>query len=157
MLEIVGIKKPLKLHYRRSLESDYLRVMGVMVAWWDGTDLRAILPRLFFEHFNETSIVIENEENNGEIIGFLIGFVSPTNPHQGYIHFMGVNPRYRRRAVARNMYLHFEDMVKKRGCTEIHCLTDINNSKSRGFHGSLGYREEPSQDEPHLVLFCKNI
>ena len=43
--------------------------MGVMVAWWDGQDLRSILSRLFFEHFNETSIIIENEENKEEIIG----------------------------------------------------------------------------------------
>ena len=123
----------------------------------DGQDLRPILPRLFFEHFNGTSIIIENEGNNSEIIGFLIGFVSQTDAGIGYIHFMGVNPRYRRRSIARSMYRHFEELVTSKGCTEIHCLTDVNNGKSRSFHQSLGFCEEPSEDEPHLVLFCKKL
>ena len=101
--------------------------------------------------------MIENEENNNEIIGFLVGFISQTDPAIGYIHFMGVNPLYRRRSIARNMYLHFEELITSKGCTEIHCLTDINNRKSRSFHKSLGYSEEPSEDEPHLVLFCKYL
>ena len=41
--------------------------------------MRAMLPRLFFEHFRDTSFVAEED---GEIVGFLCGFLSQTYPDQ---------------------------------------------------------------------------
>src|SRR3990172_7810725 len=43
-------------------ESDHARVMDVMVEWWgratrEGRDIRSLLPRLFFQHFNYTSFI----------------------------------------------------------------------------------------------------
>ena len=46
------------LIFRRPIPDDYERVMAVLPSWWDGRDLRALLPKLFFEHFRTTSLVV---------------------------------------------------------------------------------------------------
>lgn len=65
-----------------------------MKEWWDGRDLTPMLPRLFLIHFFDTSFIIENRQN--ELVAFLIGFLSQSKPDQGYIHFAGIHPDYRR-------------------------------------------------------------
>lgn len=35
--------------------------MEVTPGWWNGRDLRAMLPRLFLVHFNDTSLIIQEE------------------------------------------------------------------------------------------------
>lgn len=52
-----------------------------------------MLPKLFFQHFEETSFAIHE---SGHVVAFLIGFVSQTHPEQAYIHFIGVHQDYRR-------------------------------------------------------------
>ncbi|GIN42080.1 hypothetical protein J19TS1_50290 [Heyndrickxia oleronia] len=51
------------------------------------------LPKLFFDHFTNTSFVVEKV---GEIVGFLIGFLSQSHSNEAYIHFLGVHPNYRK-------------------------------------------------------------
>ena len=60
-----------------------------MPAWWDGRDLRALLPKVFFEHFRGTSLVVEHEDR---LVGFLVGFLCPDHADEAYIHFVGVRP-----------------------------------------------------------------
>ncbi|GIO02197.1 GNAT family N-acetyltransferase [Brevibacillus laterosporus] len=47
-----------------------------------------MLPKLFFEHFTHTSFIAEK---NGELIGFLIGFLSQIHTDEAYIHFVGIH------------------------------------------------------------------
>ena len=54
--------------------------------------MRDMLPRLFFTHFRDTSFVAEED---GELAGFLCGFLSQTYPEQAYCHFVGVAPAHR--------------------------------------------------------------
>ena len=46
-----------------------------------------ILPKLFFIHFEGTSFVAEGDD--GELIGFVCGFLSQTADDEAYIHFVG--------------------------------------------------------------------
>ena len=85
---------------RRPTESDHARVLAVLEQWWGGLGgaegaryRAALLPRLFFQHFATTSTVAESPAG---LAGFLIGFVSPTEPGTGYVHFIGVDPAARR-------------------------------------------------------------
>lgn len=50
---------------------DYVKIHSVLNDWWGGRDMAAMLPKLFFVHFQETSFIIEEE---GETLGFLCGF-----------------------------------------------------------------------------------
>lgn len=56
---------------RQVKPSDFYAVTSVIQSWWGGRDLRAKLPKLFFEHFQQTSFVVVEK---GELIGFLVGF-----------------------------------------------------------------------------------
>src|SRR5271157_5089610 len=51
---------------------DYDRLISTMDDWWDGRRVHDKLPRLFVEHFRDTSLVIEEGD---AIVGFLVGFV----------------------------------------------------------------------------------
>ncbi|GMA52421.1 hypothetical protein GCM10025857_37780 [Alicyclobacillus contaminans] len=66
-------------------ERDYGPILDVMDAWW-GRSVSHLLPRVFFQHFQDTSFVVEQD---AQIISFLVGFVSQTYPEQAYIHFVG--------------------------------------------------------------------
>lgn len=88
---------------RNVVENDYYKVIEVLNDWWGGRQMAHLLPRLFFEHFQSTSFIVEND---GELSAFLIGFVSQTNPREAYIHFVGVNPTLGKSGLARQLF-HF--------------------------------------------------
>lgn len=60
---------------------DYPSIISVVDEWWGGRPMAAMLPQLFFVHFRSTSFAAVVD---GEIVGFLIGFVSQTFPDQAY-------------------------------------------------------------------------
>ncbi len=66
--------------------------------------MSAMLPKLFFLHFCDTSFVVELA---GEIIGFLVGFLSQSNPQEAYTHFIGIHPNFRKQGVGRILYNQF--------------------------------------------------
>ena len=60
---------------RNAQPADYPRVVAVVDAWWDGRPMAAMLPKLFFIHFQQTSFVADEAQ---ELAGFLCGFRSQT-------------------------------------------------------------------------------
>ena len=79
---------------RHAKSSDYGRVIGRINVWWGGREMAPILPKLFFIHFEGTSFVAEGDD--GELLGFVCGFLSQTADDEAYIHFVGVDPESRR-------------------------------------------------------------
>ncbi len=73
----------------RLRSSDHGSVIAVIDAWWGGRPMPDMLPRLFFEHFTDTSFAAERD---GKLAGFLVGFVSQSRPGEAYIHFAGLRP-----------------------------------------------------------------
>jgi ribosomal protein S18 acetylase RimI-like enzyme len=139
-------------------ESDYFTVISVLDDWWGGRQMTHLLPRLFFEYFNNTSFVVEE---NGQIIAFLIGFISQSRPNEAYIHFVGVHPDYRNRGLARHLYEEFFRKVRQSGCDTVRCITSPINEGSIAFHTRMGFSATlateyagPGQDR---VLFTKTI
>ena len=43
------------IRIRNGMPSDYERIITVMPEWWDGRDVTALLPKVFFLHFNNLS------------------------------------------------------------------------------------------------------
>lgn len=97
---------------RQIRPSDYRPVIAVIDDWWNGRHMADMLPRLFFEHFTDTSFAAERD---GELVGFLVGFVSQSHPAEAYIHFVGVHPGQRGRELGRQPYEHFFAAVQARG------------------------------------------
>ncbi|MGC5223823.1 GNAT family N-acetyltransferase [Micromonospora sp. DT81.3] len=128
------------LHHRRPEESDHIRVVEAIPVWWGMPPEAApsrLLPRLFFQHFADTSILVEDD--GGQLAAFLIGFRSASRPHTAYIHFVGVAPGLQRRGVARDLYERFFAMMRERGCTRVDAITGPINRPSQSFHRALGF------------------
>ena len=112
-----------------------------------------MLPKLFFVHFHQTSFVAEH---GGNIVGFLVGFVSQTYHSEAYIHFAGVHPEYRRKGVAHALYENFFEVVKGYGCNVVRCVTSPVNKGSISFHKRLGFSMEPSKKEVEGIPVAEN-
>lgn len=121
---------------RNARPQDHPRIMAVMPTWWGGRDLRYGVPRLFLDHFYNTSFVMER---GLEMAGFLIGFLSPARPDQGYAHFLGVDPKHHRQGIGRRLYERFFLLCREHGRSLVHSRTAPVNRASIAFHQKLGF------------------
>jgi GNAT superfamily N-acetyltransferase len=115
------------LIFRRPIPDDWERVMAVMPAWWDGRDLRAMLPRVFFEHFRGTSLLVEHEDR---LVAFLVGFFCADHSDEAYVHFVGVAPEWRRAGLAGDLYRRFAALARTDGRTAVRAVTAPANTGS---------------------------
>lgn len=129
---------------RQLRPSDYGPMISVIDHWWNGRHMADQLPHLFFEHFTDTSFAAERD---GEVIGFLVGFVSQSNPAEAYIHFVGVHPEHRGRGLGRQLYQHFFAAAQTRDRDLIHAVTAPVNQASVRFHQQMGFDIEPGDSE----------
>lgn len=129
---------------RNTLPTDHQRIISVMPDWWDGRDLRSMLPKVFFVHFCNTSFVVEADN---QLIGFLVGFMSQTDENIGYIHFVGVDPRFRKKGVGRMLYNRFFKQCELNERTIIKSCTSPINKLSISFHQRMGFIIEAGDGE----------
>ena len=128
------------LAFRRPEERDHAAVVGVIPSWWDlpGTaNLGLLLPRLFFQHFADTSTIVE--DGDGALAAFLIGFRSSSRPRVAYIHFVGVRPDLRACGLARTLYERFFEAMRASGCRRGAAITGPGNVGSQRFHRAMGF------------------
>lgn len=127
----------MNLSFRPPVPDDHARVAAVIDAWWGGRQMGLMLPRLFFTHFADTSFIVEDED--GELAGFLIGFLSQSRPGESYIHFVGVAPSQRGTGLGRELYRRFFAIAAERGATRVGCVTSPRNGGSIAFHTAMGF------------------
>lgn len=132
---------------RPPCEADYPHIVEALTTWWDLDGLAdqgalriAMLPRLFVQHFADTSRLVF--EADARLAAFLVGFLSQTEPRVGYIHFVGVAPSLRQRGLARWLYAWFFDTCRRLGRTEVRCITSPSNTRSLAFHQHLGFSQK---------------
>ncbi len=128
------------LRIRTAAPSDHAAIMSVMPDWWGGRDIRASLPRVFLMHFWNTSFILENDR--GEMIGFLICFISPANDNEAYIHFCGIHPDYRKQGLGRMLFNRFFKLCHENGRTIVRSCTSPVNKGSIAFHTRMGFAIE---------------
>ncbi len=128
-----------KIQIRNTSPSDYEMVISAMPTWWDGRDLTAMIPKVFFIHFSNTSFIAEKDH---QFVGFLVGFMSQTEKKVGYIHFAGVHPGFRKEGIGKMLYKSFFQCCKSNERTIIKSCTSPVNKLSIGFHQSMGFEIE---------------
>ncbi len=131
--------------FRNAKPSDHQRVVSVMKNWWDGRDLSGAILKVFFIHFKYSTFIAEKD---GELLGFLIGFLSQSNPREGYIHFAGVHPDMRTLGLARTLYKKFFEICTANNRTIVRSCTSPINKSSIGFHQRIGFTIEPGD---HMI------
>jgi ribosomal protein S18 acetylase RimI-like enzyme len=122
---------------RHAEPRDYAAAIAVVDEWWGGRRMAAMLPKLFFVHFRDTSFAAEAD---GRLAGFLCGFRSQTYDDEAYVHFVGVDPARRGGGLGRDLYERFFAAVAPR--TVIRAVTAPTNERSVAFHRALGFEVE---------------
>ncbi|RJX33981.1 MAG: GNAT family N-acetyltransferase [Desulfarculus sp.] len=135
---------------RSARPTDHGQIIAVMPAWWGGRDLRYAVPRLFLDHFANTSFVMEHD---GRMVGFIIGFLSPSRPEEGYAHFLGVNPGYRGQGIGRCLYERFFEACRENGRSIVRACTAPVNKASVAFHREMGFSLVPGDGESDGIPF----
>jgi len=135
--------------------SDYYVISPLINNWWNGRQMSDLLPKLFFDHFKNTSFIVEEE---GEIIGFLIGFLSQSYSNEAYIHFVGIHPEYRGKGIGKELYNQFFDVIKQNGRNIVRCVTSPVNKASIAYHTKMGFEiEQGNKANQDKVLFVKYL
>jgi ribosomal protein S18 acetylase RimI-like enzyme len=127
---------------RHAEPADYGRVIEVVDWWWGGREMAAMLPKLFFVHFRDTSFIAEDDEG---LAGFLCGFRSQTYADEAYVHFVGVDPARRGSGLGRMLYERFFEAVAP--CTIVRAVTAPVNERSVAFHRALGFEVDRVDDD----------
>jgi len=128
---------------RNLREEDYPYLRSVVNDWWAGRQIADLMPRFLFQHFQTTGFAAVADGAPPQIVGFLIGFVSPTHPEQAYIHLVGIDPSYRGRGLGRALYDRFFETARGFGCRYVRCITTPTNQASIEFHRRMGFKVEP--------------
>ena len=125
------------VRFRRPVDTDHRRLIGHVDDWWGGRRMRHLLPRLWFQHFSGTSWIAEDDA--GQLVGFLVGFVSPDHPDKAYIHMVATSPSRRKQGLARALYERFFEDVLARGARSVTAITWPANRTSVAFHRAMGF------------------
>jgi ribosomal protein S18 acetylase RimI-like enzyme len=128
---------------RHAEPDDHPRVHAVIDEWWGGRQMAAMLPKLFFVHFRDTSFVAEDA--GGALAGFLCGFRSQTFSDEAYVHFVGVEPGRRASGLGRELYERFFAAVPDRGV--VRAVTSPVNERSVAFHRALGFQVDQVHED----------
>jgi ribosomal protein S18 acetylase RimI-like enzyme len=127
---------------RHAEPRDYAQVIAAVDSWWGGRSMAAMLPKLFFVHFRDTSFVAEED---GRVVGFLCGFRSQTFDDEAYVHFIGVDPSHRGSGLGRALYDRFFAAVAPRSI--VRAVTSPVNERSVAFHRAIGFEVERVEDD----------
>ncbi len=132
------------MRIRELRNEDYDYIISRVNDWWGGRDMGPGLPRLFLDHFANTSLAAEDD--HGRIIGFVVGFMSPQNQDEAYIHYTGVDPAHHGSGVGRSMYQAFFKNAREAGRGLVSCITSPVNKASIAFHSKMGFEILDSPD-----------
>jgi len=142
---------------RKITKSDFDEIVEVIDRWWGGPMATFAHP-IFFHELGDNALVVELE---GQMVGFLLGFVAPAQPLTGYVHLVGIHPERRRQGVGRRLYEAFTDRCRQLGCQRMKAITTPSNEGSIRFHSALGWL---ASDEPDYagegrrrVVFTKSL
>lgn len=139
----------IQVEFRSVTGADYYVISPLINDWWGGRQMSDMLPKLFFDHFSNSSFIAEEE---GKIVGFLIGFFSQVHLNEAYIHFVGVHPEFRKNNVGKQLYQKFFDVVKQNGRSVVRCVTSPVNKGSIAYHTKMGFDVEMADKQIDGVL-----
>lgn len=138
-------------------KADFDYVVSVLDRWWGGPSGERAHPVFFYELGKDALIA----EEDGQVVGFLLGFVAPTTPPTGYVHLVGIHPEFRRRGVGQRLYEEFTTRCRAAGAHRLKAITTVGNEGSVAFHRALGFdvREDGDYAGPDRarVVFTKDL
>jgi ribosomal protein S18 acetylase RimI-like enzyme len=145
---MTGVEEPARLRFRHPTEDDHAHVVDLVDEWWGGRRMRALLPRLWFQHFAGTSWIAEDD--TGRLVGFIVAFISEDDPSTGYVHMIAADPNRRRAGVGRALYQQVFGDLSSRGIRRVKAITWPGNRQSVAFHRAIGFRVDDGPGTQNL-------
>jgi len=159
------------IRVRNTNEEDFMEIADLGEKCPPMSVERNSIYHIFTKFFKSTSLVAESE--SGEIIGFLLGFISQENPEEAYMHLLCIDPKIRKKGIGKALIDEFFKAVAFKGCKIVYLITKPINWKSISFYRNLGFKEEKSGNTinimgatairnyngigEHMVVFYKDI
>jgi len=125
------------MQLRHVRPSDCDRVLAVIDEWWGGPATSSHIPHVFFSHLAPTSFVLE--ASDGELVGFLLGFLSQAHPDEACVHMVGVHPDFRRLGFGRRLYGRFFVAAQMHGRRWVRSVAIQSDGVAIAFHRALGF------------------
>jgi ribosomal protein S18 acetylase RimI-like enzyme len=138
---------------RRVRPGDLVAVLAAARCWWDRPEAVPPLPRLLFEHFSTNAFVAEVE---GELVGFVLGFVSQTYPGEAHVQAVAVRPDQRRAELGRALYERFFGAACDQYCSVVCAGVPADDEAALAFHRALGFSVEAPEVEPAAPSAARN-
>lgn len=142
---------------RKMTKDDFDQIVEVIDRWWGGPMANFAHP-IFFYELGDNALVVED---NGKLIGFLLGFVIFKTPKTGYVHLVGIHTDFRRKGVGRILYETFTERCEQLGCERMKAITTTGNEGSIRFHQALGWSTAEVDDyagrDRRRIVFAKDI
>jgi len=142
---------------RKITKADFDQIVEVIDRWWGGP-IATLAHPIFFYELGDNGLIVEED---GRLVGFILGFLVFKTPKTGYIHLVGIHPDYRRKGVGRLLYEHFTERCRALGCQRMKAITTAGNEGSLRFHEALGWKAEEIEDyagkNRKRVVFTKEL
>ncbi len=130
------------MQIRGITKADFDVIAGVLDRWWGGPSREFAHPIFFYELGKEALVA----EEDGELIGFLLGFHAEPYPGDAsqelvaYVHLVGIHPDRRLHGVGKRLYEVFTSRAEAAGARHMKAITNVGNEGSVDFHRALGFR-----------------
>ncbi len=142
---------------RKISKADFDVIVEVIDRWWGGP-ISTLAHPIFFYELGELAHVMVDD---GQIIGFLLGFIAHEPAKTGYVHLVGIHPDFRRKGVGRQLYDSFAKACATAGCERLKAITTPGNEASLRFHSAQGWGVKEVEDYAGVarrrVVFTKEI
>lgn len=137
-------------------KADFDQIVQDIDRWWGGPTSALAHPIFFYELGHHARVV----EKDGQLVGFLLGFITP-DAAVGYVHLVGIHPDFRRRGVAALLYRAFEEDCRRHGCSLLKAITTPSNEGSVRFHQALGWSVQDVENyagpDRTRIVFTKSL
>lgn len=110
--------------------------VNLVESHWNPSLTRLVHP-MFYHDFYKTCFCARTFE--GELIGFVLAFMSQDCENEGYIHALFVHPDWRRKAVAKNLYNKLLFYFSNKGVKKVRLITTASNTLSQDYHKAIGF------------------
>ena len=128
----------------QATKADFDQIVTEIADFW-GSDrtLHLHQPSLIYE-FGDTAFVIRD---GVRVTAYLFGYLAQTGP-TAYVHLVAVRRDCQGQGLGRQLYAHYIEVARARGCTALKAITTPTNQASIAFHIRLGMtlRGEPNAD-----------
>ena len=121
---------------RNVFEEDFMKISQIGEKCDLMINERKAIYHIFTKFFKNTSLVLEDNKN---IKGFLIGFISQENNENAYIHLLCIEKELKRQNMASNLVKEFISIVYSLNCKKVFLVCKPSNKTAINFYNKMGF------------------